>query len=453
MKGWIGLAATAALLLANPAWTGAAGQAAKRTAAPDDSRQAAQLAASARAALARGDAPAAIGYAEAAAAALPNDAANRILLGRAYLTAGRFRSAEMAFGDALTLDPAAGAAVSRALAQIALGRGEAALASLDQAKDKASEADIGLALALLGRADEARERLTHAARAAGADARSRLNLAFAYALEGRWNEAAAIAAQDIPADRLGDRLRRWAMIAQLKGDPAMQVGALLGVLPAVDQGQPAALALAAPQPAREDPPLIADAAAPPSAPPFVMLAPPVVVPSPVAVAVVRPSEDGPRAPVRPGPAPADPRIQVARLDPAPKQRSQAESSRAAPVNGGPPVSPVPAGSAPQRAVQIAGGGKWMVQLGAFFSLKRSEAAWTRLSTKAAFLSDYPPSASALRRSNGRLYRLSVGGFATRADAVRLCVRIKANGGACFVRAASGERPMQWVLGGRSVQPA
>ena len=43
--------------------------------------------------------------------------------------------------------------------------------------------------------------------------------------------------------------------------------------------------------------------------------------------------------------------------------------------------------------------------------------------------------------------------ASRADAVNLCVRIKASGGACFVRNVRGDRPMQWAAGSRADEPA
>ena len=42
------------------------------------------------------------------------------------------------------------------------------------------------------------------------------------------------------------------------------------------------------------------------------------------------------------------------------------------------------------------------------------------------------------------YRLSVGGFASRAEASELCRQVKAKGGDCFVRGVAGDAPMQWV---------
>src|SRR5690606_19605158 len=72
----------------------------------------------------------------------------------------------------------------------------------------------------------------------------RQNLAFAYALAGRWREARLMAEQDVPADQVPDRIEQWAMLAQ-PGAWQQRVAGLLSV-PAgvVDTGQPSALALA-----------------------------------------------------------------------------------------------------------------------------------------------------------------------------------------------------------------
>ena len=245
---WAGMTATAIVMGAGPVY--AAGNLQPDTGGNSQlsaAKRAAALKASAWAALGKGEATRAVQDAEVAAMLLPHDAGIRALLGRAYLSAGRFRSAETAFSDALALDPALPrAAVSRALAQIALGNPDAARESLAKAEGISADADIGLAQALLGDTETARQRLDAAARMPGADPRTRQNLGLAYALEGRWTDAVAVAEQDVPADMMPQRLHRWAMIAQMRTDPAMQVGAILGVLPAEDAGQPAALALATP---------------------------------------------------------------------------------------------------------------------------------------------------------------------------------------------------------------
>ena len=404
---WLGLAGMMA---------GAAPAAVAARPSPASAEQrAALLVASARDALAQGNATMAVRDAEAAALMLPRDAATRAFLGRAYLGAGRFASAETALRDALTLDPSLGRiAVNRALAQIALGRNEAALASLETANGLAPEAEIGLALALLGHADEARERLLAAARMPGADARTRQNLAFACAIEGRWNDATTIAAQDVPAHRLAERLRRWARVTQLKADPAMQVGALLGVMPAEDSGQPLALALSTP-PNAPDVPATA-MAEPASAIPTIQAAPATAAestPSPLSPAVAQ------AASLQPVTHSVGPRPVQAKL-----------STSVAP----------PARLAAEKAPR----GSWAVQLGAFTSAGRIEAAWTGLGRRAQFLKTHVPTGSGFRQGRAMLYRLSVSGFARRSDAIRLCMSIKAVGGACFVRASAGERPIRWA---------
>ena len=68
-------------------------------------RVASVAAAKARLAMAKHDADLAIGAAETAVAAQPRNADYRMLLGQAYLGAGRFSSAETSFADTLTLDP------------------------------------------------------------------------------------------------------------------------------------------------------------------------------------------------------------------------------------------------------------------------------------------------------------------------------------------------------------
>ncbi|TAK10443.1 MAG: SPOR domain-containing protein, partial [Rhizorhabdus sp.] len=43
------------------------------------------------------------------------------------------------------------------------------------------------------------------------------------------------------------------------------------------------------------------------------------------------------------------------------------------------------------------------------------------------------------------HRLSVGGLSSRADAIRLCLKVREAGGACFVRRTSGDQPLTWAM--------
>ena len=81
------------------------------------------LATRALAALNSNNVPMAIDYAERAVAKTPNDAGFRTLLGNAYFAGGRFRSAESAYRDSLTLYPDQPQIVLKlALVQIAQGK-------------------------------------------------------------------------------------------------------------------------------------------------------------------------------------------------------------------------------------------------------------------------------------------------------------------------------------------
>src|SRR4051794_40359882 len=209
--------------------------------------------------------PQAIQLAEQAVAKSPTDAGFRALLGNAYFAGGRFRSAESAFKDSLSLYPnQAQIMLKLALVQTALGKKDQAIATLKEARPALGESNYGLALTLAGRTAEAIHVLEPAARDANADPTVRQNLALAYAFAGNWDNARAIASQDVPAGQLDTRIHQWMQLASPKS-PAEQVAALTGVPPAaVDEGQPVRLALArpdtqvaAPQPAEATPPVVA----------------------------------------------------------------------------------------------------------------------------------------------------------------------------------------------------
>src|SRR3954447_23578349 len=259
------------------------------------------------AALNSNDVPAAIGFAERAVAKTPNDAGFRALLGNAYFAGGRFQSAEAAYKDALTLYSNQPQVVLKlALVEVALGKNGEALSFLEAARDVLDPADYGLAVALAGRPADALPVLETAARAPGADARVRQNLALALALAGDWTNARTVAAQDVPADQVDARIHQWMQLASPK-KPSDQVAALVGVTPAaVDPGQPTQLALnktdtrlaqvapaPAPQFAEAPPgappapqPQLADLAPAPVAPPPAPVVEQPLRPAPVSVAAV-----------------------------------------------------------------------------------------------------------------------------------------------------------------------
>src|SRR5574338_428728 len=188
--------------------------------------------------------PAAIDFAERAVQKTPDDAGFRALLGSAYFAGGRFKSAEQAYKDSLSIYSNQPQVILKlALVDIALGKNSEALGFLEAGRDVLDPSDYGLAVALAGRPADAIPLLEAAARGPNSDARVRQNLALAYALNGDWTNARTVAAQDVPGDQLDARIHQWMQMAA-PGHESIAVAALVGVTPAaVDPGQPTRLAL------------------------------------------------------------------------------------------------------------------------------------------------------------------------------------------------------------------
>ncbi len=207
--------------------------------------RAAVAAADAQQALTRGHTSQAIQHAELAVTAEPRNAAYRQVLGNAYLEEGRFASAATTFQDAMALgDNSPRAALSLALALTGEGRFAEASSLLRDWEGEIAAADLGLAYALAGEPERGIHILTNAVRQGQNTVKVRQNLAYAYAVAGRWRDARLMVAQDVPADQVGARMQEW---AQLTHAEAYQhrVAGLLGVPANVrDAGQPMHLALA-----------------------------------------------------------------------------------------------------------------------------------------------------------------------------------------------------------------
>ena len=186
----------------------------------------------------------AVEAAEKAVARHRDDSAARAALGQAYLAAGRPASAVGAFGDALALgDVSPASIVGLSLGRIALGDREAAVRLLDEWQATVPAVDRGLALALAGDTARGVDVLAAALRQGEGGSQLRQNLAYAYALDGRWREAAVMAAQDLPPLRAQARIEEWALLARPDA-LNRRVGYVLGVPLQADPGYPAALALA-----------------------------------------------------------------------------------------------------------------------------------------------------------------------------------------------------------------
>ena len=390
-------------------------------------------------ALGSGDYASAVTLAEQAVEAKSQDSNVRSLLGNAYFASGRFASAEAAYTDSLALAPAQPQIIlKRALVQIAQGKNDAAIVGLQAAQGLIDPADFGLALALAGRPGDAVQMLDVAARAQGADARVRQNLALANALAGDWEAARIIAGQDLTPDLVDARVQQWMTLAK----PAHsydQVAALVGVTPAAaDPGQPVRLALvqtdtrvaqAAPQPEVA----AVQQAAVQDAPAF---AAPVAEP----VAVVQASAP---APVTVPEAPAfDPLAAVAAVATEAKDAVVEFASNLTSK----PEAKVKKASAKVRAKAgpALGSPKAVVQLGAYSSEERVSAAWATLSKKHPNLRKYSPMVARFDGPRGTVWRLSVRGFDNQQEAIARCQSLRSKGGSCFVRSTAGDSPVQFA---------
>ena len=406
----------------------------------------------------------AVEKAEIAVAAMPRVAEYRALLGQAYLSAGRFVSAETMLGEAASLDPAnVRAGLNLALAQTANAHNDRALATLDTYRDRLAAADFGLAAALAGDLEGATRVLEAAVRAPESDAKTRQNLALAYALSNRWREARIMASQDLAGDVLYARMTEWAAMSN-PSTASQQVATLLRVTPIFDPGQPQQLALV------------------PGSDQQVAMAIPARLPEPAAVA----SFSAERAPVFEvsDPTPKSAPVALAFVEPAPVQPAPVEVADASPVSSTlkmiagviwgdsrPVVQAVPASySRPVPLIRSAArpvkqvvvpaensmaaqsarpfrpveSGNFVVQLGAFGNEARAQIAWRGAVGHIHELANYGASSARVQVKDASLFRLSVAGFTTRAAASQLCLRIKAAGGDCFVRTVAGDTPLQWA---------
>lgn len=470
-------------------------------------REARQFYDQASRALQQGNLAEAIGLMERAVTASPQDVGYRMLLADAYLRSGRFDSARATYAEAVQLDPSnVRGALSVALIHIAQGHQGAAVGILDNIADRAPAADVGLAYALAGQAERAVDLLEAAARSPMASARTRQNLALAYAFAGNWNRARAIAAQDISPSLLDARMAQWAQMAR-PGTGSAQVASLLGVSPGADPGRPLQVALGASEPVVPGADRVQVAQAP--VPSHAQFAPaeapaPVAAPIELAAADSRPAEapafwapptsyqaealaEAPEA-LAPAPEP-----QVVRVRPhavqvhyaapveqladdavqaAPEAVPVAEAQEApvfqpeparAPVARHFVVRPRAAAPAPRRAAFIraaaitalprstfqigdgvrSGPAPVVVQLGSFSNEGNAERAWQQVSARYG-LAGRRPLTTTFNYGGRTLHRVSVSGFASVADAQRLCGQIKAHGGICFVRATAGDASIRWA---------
>ncbi|MBU3993345.1 MAG: SPOR domain-containing protein [Alphaproteobacteria bacterium] len=379
----------------------------------------------------------AVARAELAVERSPEDAAARASLGQAYLVAGRFGSATTALDDAMTLGDGSGkTALALALAKIGSGRHREAVTILDSSRAEIPAADLGLALALAGETSRAVAVLSDAVRSGENTPKLRQNLAYAFALDGRWQDARLMAAQDVPADQLDRRLAFWAL-STLPDRNVERVAALIGApVRQRDPGQPVALALAsdpqAPQVAAETaalaPVALAAAELPATAPTTAEVAAPSVVEANLAVQsepAVAPQE-GPKSwrNVAQAFAPAEKSLvaaaEVAPAAPAP--RHPARSAALVTTKAQPHVIRNP----------------HYLQLGAFSTEQAAQRASGIYRSRNPGLAGHRMSIRPATVNGQQVWRVAVADLAGRAAATTLCSRVKSRGGACFAYAAPGK---------------
>lgn len=427
----------------------------------------------AEAALAKENADKAVSYAERAVVESPRDPEMRVLLGQAYLKAGRMVSARDSLAAAVELgDASPRTALMLALAQAGSGENRLAVGTINMQGSAIPAADRGLALALAGETARGVEIISADIRAGNNTPKSRQNLAYAFALDGRWREARAMAAQDVPAGELGDRMTEWASTAR-PDLYAQRVAALMGAEAVADTGMPQHLALSNSAPAMPQAapaPQMAAAPAPAAKPVMVAAAEPVdaelppvkadpkpVVPAPpstVSLAVVQP------APVEaPKPAPAAvpslrnaPKPVVVASLPASSAATSEAAPKAAPVakpapesvrvaaapasQAKPAAQPKPAPKAapkPAPKPQLptpAASGTHIAQLGSYASVEQANAGWKVFQSRYANLRGAEPVITKATVDGKDYWRVAAGGF-DRQGANAMCSAVKARGNGCI----------------------
>lgn len=408
-------------------------------------------------AIAKGKTSQAIEHAEATVLAEPRNAGYRAMLGAVYMEAGRFQSAARSFQDAMELGDSSGrTALSYALAEIAAGQQNAALSALNAHRDIIDPSDLGLAFSLAGQPEQGVHILGNALRGGMATPKVRQNLAYSYALMGNWRAARLMAAEDVPADQLGDRMSEWAQTAAPEMYHARMAN-LLNVPIVSDSGQPAMLALSnhssiehlaqaavseeLPSAAPAELPAVA-AAAPAQAasyelPPLESVAAPASLAANVPAPVAEPNGFEQAFSAGNGSVPVARKSSsntVAFVSKPVVQDAPRAKTRVASVSA--PKSAEPAAKAVSSP---AANGDHLVQLGSFSTEASAERAWNIYVKRYPDLANYQMVITKAKVRGKLYYRVSAGGF-QRASAAQMCSTVKAGKQGCITWAASSPLP-------------
>lgn len=424
-------------------------------------KMAAQSSAKAEAALVAGKLADATQFAEAAVMAAPRDGAYRTLLAKIYMQDGRFSAAAMAYADAAELiEFQSDSVISYALAKVAEGDRQGAVAWLTEMADGLPASDLGLALALAGDHDGALYVLGEASRRSDATAQTRQNLSLALALAGRWAQASLVASQDLPMNRVKKRMVEFSALAS-QPSKASQIASLMGVKLRGDAPMPAQLALAnfpasvmQAEAADLSAPVLADAGAmiadmvaEVKAVPMAAAERDVPMPAPVmAAAEAAPSADG-----------IAPAVMFAAFDasdhsPAspPVVLAQEAEDEALSVD----VLTAAFDQQMVRAQAIAAPSRqtWSVQVASLDSAANAKLAWYDVTARTPVAARFAASTHMARMGSRSYYRLTLDGMATRQEAQRLCNQLQAAKQDCFVRQNGDAQPL-WAVRAQPVQLA
>lgn len=437
------MAATATASLALTGCAGGLGLGGSKTASASDAAEA----------RADGKTDKAITLAEQAVLAAPRDAAAKAELGSSYLASGLFRSAQQAFDDALTLgDVSPRTALGFTLASIAVGDQNAALETLNEWRDAMAPADLGLAYALAGNPEMGAQILTNALRGGENTAVMRQNLAYAYALGGKWAAARIIAAEDVAPSELDKRITGWASTSRPE-DYTARVASLLGVDTRQDAGMPMQLALGSTRTADE---LVAEAAAASSfAKPSGELPPVDLLAASDKTRELKPLDAPVGARVATASAPGDfgsafgasDRVVAARVVSNPVVQSTPAPARAAERSTPQTATASRPSSAAARVAASdntkLAAGSHLVQLASYGSESDAKRGWAIMAQRFPQISDRDAVITRAKVRGKLYYRVSAGNLAA-ASAKSLCATVKAAGQGCIAWEAS--KPLPGTIG-------
>ncbi|HTN14324.1 MAG TPA: tetratricopeptide repeat protein [Sphingomonadaceae bacterium] len=401
----------------------------------------------AEAALAKGNYDSAVDFAEAAVRADPRNAQFRATLGTAYLETGRFASAATSFDDAIKLgDNSPRTALSLALALAGDGKSAQATSTLKGWEGEIAPSDLGLAYSLAGQPERGIHVLTNTLRGGENTAKVRQNLAYSYALAGRWREARLMAQQDLGSEKVGDRMAEWAASVHPDAYRA-RVAMLLQVTPDLkDPGQPVQLALANfPTPEQ----LASDAVAAPA---------PVAQPAPSAIALGNadsPSRDGYELPPV-GDAPeafTPPAYQAPKPDRVSDFQAAFSSTGTASTGkvaldsrsfATPAPKAAPKKASAKTASRLAAAdGTHLIQLGSFSSEQGARRAWSIYVKRYPELSGHEMVLSQAKLNGKTYWRVAAGGY-TANSSRSMCGKVSRTGGEGCIAYAQG-RPLPGAI--------